>query len=147
MNYTQSDYEREHAICDAAAEYARATMAKRGKRCNYMTAEEAAAPVYAACNNAMRGRVEHYELLRDLPDNFYAYLESSKPDGIGARLAVTCWPGNPLGIATVHTVAKRGNQWGDRQRYGRATIGGRVYRWQGQGAGMCASFRAIKGRT
>ena len=34
---------------------------------------------------------------------------------------------------------------GERQRYGRAVIGGREYAWQGAGAGMYATFRAIKG--
>lgn len=43
------------------------------------------------------------------------------------------------------TMAKRGNQYGEKQRYGRALIGGKLYRWQGQGAGMYARFRAIKG--
>lgn len=146
MTYSQSDYERERAICDKAAAYAQETMAKRGKRCNYMTADECAHPDYAACNNAMRGRVEQYELLRDLPDRFAAYLENGKPDGIGARLSVTCWPGDALGVATVHTVARRRSQYGERQRYGRAIIGGKHYTWQGAGAGMYATFRAIKGQ-
>lgn len=72
-------------------------------------------------------------------------LESNKPDGAGARLNVTCWPGNVLGQVWIHTVAKRGNQWGERQRYGRARIGGKLYSYRGQGAGMYARFRAIKG--
>lgn len=145
MAYSQADYVRERAICDAAHAYARETMAKRGKRCNWLSAEEAAAPVYAACDNSMRGRVEQFELLRDLPDRFAAYLETGASDGIGARLSVQVWTGDRLGVATVHTIAKRGNQYGERQRYGRALIGGKLYAWQGQGAGMYALFRAIKG--
>ena len=145
MDYNQSDYDRERAICSAAETYARETMAKRGKRCYWISAEEAAAPVYAACDNAMRGRVEQFELLRDLPDRFCAYLASGAGDGIGARIPVQVWTGEALGIATVRTIAKRGNQYGEKQRYGRAIIGGKLYQWQGQGAGMYALFRAIKG--
>lgn len=48
MIYTQTDYERERAICDKAEAYARATMATRGPKCCYLTKEEAAHPDYAA---------------------------------------------------------------------------------------------------
>lgn len=145
MAYTQAQYETERAICDKAHAYAIATMAKRGKHCNYLTAEESSHPDYAACNNDMRGRVEQFELLRDMPDSFCAYLESGAPDGLGCRLKVTVWTGLELGVATVHTIAKRGNSWGERQRYGRAMINGVAYRWQGQGAGMYAIFKKLKG--
>lgn len=144
MAYLLADYTRDRAICDAANDYwqANATHSKSGSS---MPAELAAAPVYAACDNAMCGRVEQFELLRDLPDSFTAYLASGAGDGIGARIPVQVWTGEALGIATVHTIAKRGNQYGEKQRYGRAIIGGKLYRWQGQGAGMYARFRAIKG--
>jgi len=83
-------YRKEKAICDAAAEYARQVMVTRGKRCNYLTAEEAAAPVYAACTNEMRGRVEQYEILRDLPETIVAYIGSvnAGSDGVRAMLSM-----------------------------------------------------------
>lgn len=143
MTYTQADYARERAICDAANDYWQAN-ATHGKSGSSMSAELAAAPEYAACDNSMRGRVERFELLRDLPDRFCAYLKNGEPDGQGAKLAVQVWTGDKLGYAWIFTVAKRGNQWGERQRYGRARIGGKLYRWQGQGAGMLAHFRAIQ---
>lgn len=145
MDYPQSDYERERAICDAANKYWQAN-ATHGKGGSSMSAELAAAPIYAVCDNAMRGRVEQFEILRDLPDKFYAYLENGKPDGVGSRLNVAVWTGDILGTALVHTVSKYRPQYSERQRYGCATIGGKIYRWQGQGSGMCASFRAIKGK-
>lgn len=149
MTYTPEDYARERAICDKAAAYAEAVMSEGGakRRRNYLTTEEAAHPDYAACDNDMRGRVEQFELLRDLPDRFVAYLASGAPDGLGARIPVTVWTGLPLGVATVHTVGKARSQFGERQRFGRAVIGGRVYRWQGGGAGMFASFRAVERRA
>lgn len=145
MSYSKADYDRERAICDAAQAYWQAN-ATYGKQGSSMSAELAAAPVYAACDNAMRGRIEQFEILRDLPNKFYAYLENGKPDGQGARLNVTVWTGDILGIAVVHTVSKYRPQYSERQRYGRALIGGKLYRWQGQGAGMYANFRAIKGK-
>lgn len=147
MTYTPAQYRRERALCDADRQWSKAAMAENGPRANFITAEQSKRKPkrLQQVDNAMRGRVEQFELLRDLPDSFCAYLENGKPDGIGARLAVTCWPGDALGHAVVYTVAKRGNQWGERQRYGRATIGGKIYRWQGQGAGMYATFRAVKG--
>lgn len=145
MAYTQADYERERAICDKAAAYAEQFRQRNGWI--VIPADAAMHPDYAACDNAMRGRVEQFEIMRNLPDNFTAYLESGKSDSEGARLAVTCWPGDALGYAVVHTVGKRRSQWGERQRYGRAVIGGRVYRWQGPGAGMYARFRAVAGKA
>lgn len=72
----EATYRAERALCDAAAAYAARIMREGGdkRRRNYMTKEEAAAPVYAACNNDMRGRVEQFELLRDMPARFSAYL-------------------------------------------------------------------------
>lgn len=146
MEYTPAQYRKERALVDADWQWTKAAMAENGPRANYVSAEQSKRKPkrLQQVDNDMRGRVEQFELLRDLPDSFCAYLENGKPDGIGARLNVTCWPGNPLGVAVVHTVAKRGNMWGERQRYGRATIGGKVYRWQGRGAGIYATFRAVK---
>lgn len=148
MEYTPAQYRRERALIDADNAWRELAMAENGPRANFITAEQNKRKPrrLRAVDNEMRGRVEQFELLRDLPDQFTAYLESGKPDGQGARLAVTCWPGNPLGYAVVHTVGQRRNWHGERQRYGRAWINGREYSWQGQGAGMYARFRAIKGK-
>lgn len=143
MEYTQADYERDRAICDKAIAYAEQFRKPNGWI--VLTGEEAAHPDYAACDNAMIGRVERYELLRDMPDKFTAYLESGKPDGIGARLAVICWPGDPLGYAIVNSIGpRRSIMCGNRQRYGRAWINGKEYAWQGPGSGCYVRLRAIK---
>ena len=146
MAYTAAQYRRERALCDADAQWFRERMAENGPRANYVTAAQSASKPkrLAQVDNAMRGRVEQFELLRDLPDRFTAYLANDAADGIGARLAVTCWPGDTLGVATVRSIARRRSPWSDAQCYGRATIGGRAYAWQGPGAGMYAHFRAIK---
>lgn len=138
MTYTQQTYDREREIVDKADAYARATMATRGPRCNYLTKEEAAAPVYAMCSNDMRGRVEQFELLRDRPDKFCAYLSD---DG----RKVVCWPGNVLGSAVTLSSRRIGGWVSGRYYYGRATIGGREYAWLGHGAGMLCRLKALKG--
>jgi hypothetical protein len=141
MSYSENDYQRERAICNKAESYRQSiTQNKR----NWISAEESQHPDYAACDNAMRGRVEQFEILRDLPEKFTAYLETGAADNAGANLAVIVWTGDTLGRAWVYTVGKRRSMSGDRQRYGRARIGGKLYAWQGPGAGMYAHFRAIK---
>lgn len=144
MVYSESDYLRERAICDKAAAYAEQFKQRNGWIA--IPADAAKHPDYAACDNAMRGRVQQFEILRDMPEKFTAYLENDKPDSVGSRLAVTCWPGDPLGYAIVHSIARRRGWTSDRQRYGRAWINGREYAWQGPGAGMYALFRAIKSK-
>jgi hypothetical protein len=91
---THEQYTIEKAICDKAAEYARATMAKRGKRCCSITAEEAAHPDYAACSNEMRGRVELYELVRDKPDHLFAYVTADER----GCWSLTTWMGDVLSV-------------------------------------------------
>lgn len=147
MAYSIEQYKTERAICDTARDYAESVMCEGGvlRKRNYLTKEEASAPAYAVCNNEMRGRVEQFEILRDMPERFIAYLETGKPDNAGARLAVGVWVGDSLGYAVVHTVGARRGVEGRGQRFGRAKIGGVEYSWQGPGAGMYAIFRKIKG--
>lgn len=148
MAYTQADYERERAIIDRASAYAEKVMreGRETRQRNWLSKDEAAAPEYAACNNAMRGRVEQFEILRDLPERFSAYLEYGVADGIATRLNVQTWQGDKLGIATVSSVGRPHWRFGHQQRYSRAIIGGKEYSWQGQGAGMVAHFRKLKGQ-
>jgi hypothetical protein len=145
MSYSENDYQRERAICDKTMAYAEKFRQKNGWI--VISEEDALHPDYAACDNAMRGRVEQFEILRDLPEKFSAYLESGADDNAGSNLAVIVWTGDILGRAWVYTVGKRQSMSGDRQRYGRARIGGKLYAWQGPGAGMYAIFRAIKGES
>lgn len=141
-------YQRERAICDAAAEYARQVMATRGKRCNYLTAEEAAAPVYAACTNEMRGRVEQFELLRDLPETIVAYMGRGQRNGMGVdRISaqtypVTVWTGLPIGYATCGSTWRTpGSYVSSTMSQFYATIGGREYTGRGAGEGMAIVLR------
>lgn len=133
---TPEMYAIERAICDKAEAYASATRAKRGKGCNFITAEEAAHPDYAACSNEMRGRVEEYELKTTQPDRIFAYLNSDCS-------AVTVWTGNILG--RVHYLTKGRGNFGDWRYYFRVAIAGATYSGVGYGGGgMHCRLRKIK---
>lgn len=132
---TESEYVRERAIVDTAAAYWNRVAPNR----TYLTAEEAAHPDYAACGNAMRGRVEQYEILTDPPERFTAYVSS---DG----LKLTTWTGGYLGRATL------GHGWTWPPGYGARlhqiyayVVGAdgvrREYTGRGQGAGMYVNLR------
>lgn len=127
-------YALERAICDKAQAYARATMAARGPRCNFLTAEEAAHPDYAACDNAMRGRVEQYELLTNLPERFGAYVSS---DGKN----VTTWTGDILGSCYLGAGWKHRGFTAPRQYQATAWINGREFTGRTFGSGMFIGLR------
>lgn len=133
---TSEQYAVEKAICDKATAFWKANATYNRGMSSSLSAGLAAHPDYAACDNAMRGRVEQYELLRDLPEAFLAYL--SEVDG---RLRVTVWTGLPLGYAT------RGPSWRVDSAYGthmsqyHAVINGREYTGRGFGQGMSIRLR------
>lgn len=142
---TPEQYAIERAICDKAAAYAESVMCDAsGKRVrNYMTAAECTHPDYAACNNDMRGRVEQFELLRDLPARFVAYLGTPHAGQLGPHaMPVTTWTGNPLGTARRGWTSWRppNSHCASMSQY-YATIGGREYTGRSQGAGMCIALR------
>lgn len=129
-------YAVERAICDKAQAYWQ-QHATHGKRGSSMSAELAAHPDYAACDNAMRGRVEQYELLRDKPDQFTAYI------GKGGRL--TTWCGDDLGAAMCMSTWKTPRSYvSSTMSIYHCMMGGRKYHGRSGGEGMSINLRAIK---
>lgn len=129
----EQTYRTERAICDKAARYARRTM-KRNKG-NFLTAEQAAHPDYAACDNAMRGRVEQFEIFRDKPARLVAYLSSDVR-------RVTVWTGDELGA--VRMGAPYRSNMGDKRYPFRVNIAGAEYAGIGYGGGgMYARLRRL----
>lgn len=114
---------------------------------NYLTAKQAKHKTYAACDNAMRGRVEQYEILTDLPDVIFAYIGKANCDGmgcdgtVGQTYQVTTFTGDSLGVAT------KGASWLIRSYIGNtmsqfyARIKGREYTGRGFGSGMCIRLK------
>jgi hypothetical protein len=144
---SSAEYAIERAICDKANAYwqANATFSKSGA--SSMSQKLAAHPDYAACDNDMRGRVEQFELLRDMPEKLTAYIGEREPNGmgidrlVGRSYPVTVWTGLQIGNCTL--VAHDG---GTRWRFDKtfqcyATIGGREYTGRTQGVGMYVNLK------
>ena len=134
---TETQYAEFCAICDKAQEYwkANATYSKSGW--SSMSAELSAHPDYSACTNGMRGKVEQFEILRDLPDQLTAYVGSNS-------LSVTTWTGDKLGGLWQKSVWR--NCYGTRMYSYRASIGGKEYTGRSQGAHCIINLRAVKCR-
>ena len=96
--------------------------------------------------NEMRSAVEVYELHRDKPQKFTAYVEGNGDGtrtGMRGHAAITTWTGDPLG--TYRTT----REWRDRHGNRRYSIRVRVdwggeYVGQTQGAGMYVNLRRVR---
>ncbi len=142
---TPETYAIERALCDKAKAYwdANATFSRNGW--SSMSAELAAHPDYAACDNAMRGRVEQYEILTNPPETIGAY--------IGEPVCYSNWRAAVPHPVNVWTGLKIGTAWetgrwktprsylSDYIHSYRAEIAGREYVGRGGGIGMLCIFR------
>lgn len=94
-------YAAERAICDKAAAYAEQFRQRNGWI--VIPADAAKHPDYAACDNAMRGRIELYELHRDKPERFSAYVVDNGE--------IATWPGDVIGKVTHRSTLGTGWTW------------------------------------
>ena len=143
---TTEQYATERAICDRAQAYADSIMRPAGaKPRNYMTAEEALHPDYAACDNDMRGRVSQYETLTSPPDRLVAYMGQPDRQACNYESAqpwpVTTWAGNRIGTATISAKWRVRSFMGSHMFQFYARIADREYTGRGFGEGMCVSLR------
>lgn len=146
---SRETYELEREVCNRANAYAERIMCEGGdkRKRNYLTAEETKHPDYAACDNDMRGRVEQYEILRDLPEMIFAYIGEGKKNGMGCdRLRgqsypVTVWTGHPIGNATLGSKWRIDSYMSSHMYQWYARIGGREYTGRGPGVGMYVRLR------
>lgn len=100
-------YETLRAICDKADAYWKANATFDRSGWSSMSAEKAAHPDYAACTNDMRGLVEVFELNRDKPEKFSAYVQELTREQRDATNLAACrnrgltgWTGETLGTVT-----------------------------------------------
>jgi hypothetical protein len=129
-------YAVERAICDKANTYweAHASHSKGGSS---MSAELAAHPDYAACSNAMRSRVEQYELLTNPPERFTAYigqngkLTTGCGDVLGAWMLMSCWR-TPRSFVSSHMGSYH------------VMMAGKKYHGRSGGEGLCINLRAVR---
>jgi len=149
--YNEADYTAEREACDAAQSYAESIMREGGttRARNYITKEEAAAPVYAACNNEMRSRVEMWELRHDKPERVFAYYRDCNP-GVplrsGHRIEVTNFMGARLGYGTI--LSTWTSNMGDRRASFRVMFDGTEYSGTLYGEnGTYCRLRRLKGKN
>lgn len=104
-------------------------------------------PDYKACDNAMRGRVEQYELRTNPPETFVAYVGKAKRNGMGVdRIAgqsysLTTWMGDELGNATLGSSWRVNSFIGSRMYQIYAWMSGREYTGRGFGEGCAVVLR------
>ncbi len=115
---TAEVYATERAICDRAG-------------ASSLPAEA------AGCDNAMRGRVEQYEILTARPDRLTVYVGS---DGA----TVTTWTGDALGTAYETSRWRVRSYVGSHMHSYRVRIAGRTYVGRGFGASMSLNLRAAR---
>ena len=141
---TAEQYQVERAICDKAQAFwkANATYSKGGW--SSLSPELAAHSDYAACNNEMRGRVEQFEILRDMPEKFVAYVVKQDPATRNATTrdhAIAVWTGDILGSCYLGAGWRVDSYIGSRMYQATAWINGREYTGRTFGNGMCISLR------
>jgi hypothetical protein len=123
----ESTYQEERRLVSLDREWSRQFIQPNGW--TVIPADAKRPAEIAAVDNEMRGRVEQYELLTELPERISAYIGS---DG----RSVTVWTGLPLGSAYCSGRIGRGPLFGYY-----ATISGRQYYGRGQGSGMFINLR------
>lgn len=134
-----SEYQTARTICDKAEEVLRAkwpAWAKGGAIPQEVTSD----PAWQACTNELRGAVEQFEILRDMPNRIFAYLDSDMRQ-------ITVWTGKPIGKVTRVTGQWRINSFLSGHMFAfRATINGVAYYGRGMGGGMYCRLYRCKGK-
>lgn len=138
---TPEQYAIERAICSKAEAYAESVMCEGGskRKRNYLTKDEAAHPDYAACDNAMRGRVEQFEILTEKPSRFGAYIGERVPNS--SNHYVTTWTGDIVGTCYLGAGWRVHSYVGSRMYQATAWIAGKEFTGRTFGKGMCVSLR------
>ena len=134
---TAETYATERAICDRADAYwrANATFGRDGG--SSLPADARLGYAAIGCDNAMRGRVEQYEILTTLPDRLTVYGGS---DGA----TVTTWTGDALGAAYETSRWRVRSYVGSHMHSYRVRIGGKHYVGRGFGPGMVLNLKAAR---
>lgn len=142
---TQAEYETARAICDKADRYAAQFVQKNGW--TVIPADAAKHPDYAACSNELRGKVEQFEILRDMPETIFAYIGNPRGNGMGCEgiigqgYPVQVWTGLQIGNATKGATWQVNSFIGSHMSQFYARIGGREYTGRGFGEGVCIRLK------
>jgi hypothetical protein len=133
-------YAIERALCDKAREAIRNFWPAHAKGGRVPDAV-ACHPDYRAADNDMRGRVEQYELMRDTPERFGAYVGAERSEMPGIY-HLTTWTGHEIGWCKLGRGWHVG-RWGGTMHQIEAHVRGVVYTGRGQGRGMFVGLRRV----
>lgn len=98
-------------------------------------------------DNAMRSRVERFQIFTESPQELCAYIGDNEPNGmgidrqLGRSYPVTVWTGEPIGYATIGSKWRVRSQWGTHMCQIYARINGREYTGRGFGVGCIVRLR------
>jgi hypothetical protein len=142
---TPETYAIERAAVDKADETMRRMAPDVANRGGYLPVEISRHPDYAAVDNAMRGRVNQYELLNDTPESFVAYVgklhaRTDSAYGLGSR-DLTTWTGDVIGTVTLGAGWRVQSYIGSRMFQAYARVNGREFTGRTFGEGMLVSLR------
>lgn len=105
-------------------------------------------PDYRAVDNAMRGRVEQYELVHNTPESFVAYVGPQTREQRDATNWVACrswtlttWAGDPIGTIRLGSGWRVNSYVGTRMYQAYARVGGREFTGRTYGEGMAVVLR------
>ena len=135
---TDSEYAELREICDKANAYWKTHANFDRNGASSMSNALCAHPDYAACTNEIRGKVEQYELNRDKPARFSAY--------IGGALELTTWTGEVLSRVLINGRPRRNKGYVSAWRcnVNVLTIWGDWYCGISLGKGICINLRRMK---
>jgi hypothetical protein len=144
-SYSPADYRREKRLLDQYEAWA--AQFTRPNGWTVIPAKARPKGKAALVDNAMRSRVQRFEIFTQSPDCLTAYIGDGRLDGMGIdricgqSFPVTVWTGEPIGYAT------RGRQWRVNSAYGSnmaqfyAVINGREYSGRSFGAGSYINLK------
>jgi len=133
-------YARESAAVDRAESTMRRLWPGHA-RGGAIPAEVTAHPDYLAVDNAMRGRVEQYELLHNTPDEFVAYVGGKVNDFHYNTHELTTWTGDRIGTVRLGSGWRVNSYMGTRMYQAHATVNNRQFTGRTFGAGMAVVLR------
>lgn len=98
-------------------------------------------------DNAMRSRVERFQIFTESPQELCAYIGDNEPNGmgidrqLGRSYPVIVWNGEPIGRATIGSKWPVCSHWGTHMCQIYARINGREYTGRGFGVGCIVRLR------
>lgn len=150
-----ADYPRKAYLADCRANAAYEKWAAQFRQANGWTVIPVDAKpkgIAARVDNALRSRIERFELFTNPPEKFTAYIGDSAPNGCGIdkeygrTYPLTVWTGDKLGYCTIYKIRRMNSAYGSWQYQVNAWITGadgieRQYIGRSFGVGMMVKLR------